>query len=248
MLLSLLDGSSFLVILAALFFLALSEKFLKSSFSIISDTILHVGAVFTLVGVIGVSVTLEDPNRLGPAMSIAFLCFAYAIVIKTLVTSNNLEYEEPNENFFLRGVSTFGFLALVVFSMIRVGPLGMFYDTRIAVIVIILIISLYIIASIGKQKQGAFIFKRLPLLGFFLVLVSILLILGNLQNPKEIGSAIGFGLLGLLYTLLLSIIVRILIPRIVLESEETSKVATLTFAIPFLLSVLGIFFALLYIV
>ena len=142
MLLSLLDGSSIIVILAALFLLALSEKFLISSLSIISDTILHVGAVFTLVGVIGVSGALEDPDKLGPGMGIAILCFAYSIVIKTLITGNNLEYEEPNDNFFLRGISTFGFLALVVFSMNRVGPLGMFYDAKISLVVIALILSL----------------------------------------------------------------------------------------------------------
>ena len=248
MLLSLLDGSSILVILAALFILALSEKFLISSFSIISDTILHVGAVFTLLGVIGVSGALEEPTKLGPGMGIAILCFAYSIVIKTLITGNNLEYEEPNENFFLRGISTFGFMALVVFSMNRVGPLGMFYDAKITLVIIALIILLFIIASISKQKQGSFIFQRLPLLGFFLMLVSILLILGNFQDPKEIGSAIGVGLLGLLYTLLLSIILRMLIPRIVLESRETSKGSALSFVIPFLLSVFSIFFTLLYVV
>ena len=67
----------------------------------------------------------------------------------------------------------------------------------------------------SKKDEFVFLYERLSLLGFFVVFVSIILALKNFQDPKEVGLAIGFGLFGLLYVLLLKMVARILMPNIV---------------------------------
>ena len=241
MLLNLLHLPSVFVLLGSVFFLALSEKFLKSSINTISENIIYAGAIFTLVGAIGATLAVAEPMELGPAISVSMLCFAYAVAIKTIINSDSSEYSETSDSYVLRGISAIGFMGLVIFSMSRAGPIELFFNGPLVVVIIVLLIILYCAGRMSKKDEFVFLYERLSLLGFFVVFLSIILALKNFQDPKEVGLAIGFGLFGLLYVLLIKMVTRILLPHIVLKVGEKSKSDVLTFVIPFLFAISTIF-------
>jgi len=175
------------------------------------DIVLPVGFLGTMVGLVQLLQMMDDPRAIGPAVSVALLTSVYAIGFKLLLDLLPEDQEAVVAVPFGKRAAAGGFFLAVLLTAICMGSgLGIFFDVRAIAFVLV---GALLIAGLAKSFGSAPVeglVRQLPTLAVLILSSSLLAMVSQLNDPRQIGPTIAWGFLGALYASSAAVLVRLL--------------------------------------
>jgi hypothetical protein len=223
---SLFDLPSLLVVVLGLLFAALSGRFTRASLTVMDAVVLPVGLVGTLIGLVQMLQQMDDPTKIGPAISLALYTALYAAFAKICLQARLTSKASPApEDPGARGWVAVILLLIMLGSAIAMGcPLFTFVDVDA---VVTLLLAMAIIAGVtrsaGHPDLLVSLARFLPFVGLFTLYLSLVELLPGLDDPSTIGPTLAWGLLGLLYANVLTLVLHLVFPHRVATPSTTTQ-------------------------
>ena len=222
----LFDLPSLILVGSSLLFAALSGRFTRASLSVMDAVVLPVGLVGTVIGDVQMLQQMEDPTKIGPAFSVAMYTALYAAFAKICLQARLTSEASPTpEEPGARGwVAAILLLVMLGSAMVMGSPLHTFGDVSA---VGTLAVALGIVAGVawatGHTDLEGSLVRALPSVGLFMLYLSLVALLATLDDPKTLGPILAWGLLGLLYANLLTLVLHLVIPHRVAAPSTTTQ-------------------------
>ena len=180
------------------------------------SVVLQIGVTGTLIGLVQMLRNMDDPAHLGPALGLALLPAFYAALIKAGLDMVPREEEaEATPAGSLGGIALCVWLLVLVAAMLMdSGDLFAFMSVQALGAVVLSVIAIAAVSrAAGGPSLTAQLATHLPRAGLLIFFASAVLMLGDLHDPSAIGPAMALGLLGLLYTQVASIGIKLISPE-----------------------------------
>ena len=197
--------------------------------NLVRHIIAQVSVIGILIGLVIMLGNLSDPAAVGPALGVMLLVLLYGAIVYGLATALlNTKPDAPvsSQPPYRRAIACAVFLLIVALGM--GNSLPAFVDPSS---IIFLTLSLIIIYAILKASKIKTIFEALahylPHTGLIGFLMGVIVMLGNMSDPKAIGPAMAFACLSLLYSNIASVLLKLAKPSVV-ENENPLSLGYLT--------------------
>jgi hypothetical protein len=223
---SLFDLPSLLLVGLGLLFAALSGRFTRASLTVMDAVVLPVGLVGTLIGLVQMLQQMDDPTKIGPALSVAMHTALYAAFAKICLQARLASEASPApEDPGARGwVAAILLLAMAGAAIVMGSPLFTFVSiSAIGALAIALGIIVGVARSAGHTDLVASLAHSLPSVGLFMLYASLVALLPVLDDPPTIGPILAWGLLSLFYANVLTLVLYLVFPHRAAAPPTTSQ-------------------------
>jgi hypothetical protein len=224
-----IDPTSLIFILLPIIAAMVSGGISIHGVNLVRHIIAEVSVIGMMMGLVIMLGNMSDPAALGPAFAIMLLVLLYGAIVYGLSTA--LLNAKPEATVgchsrYRRAVACAVFLLTLVI-VAGDNPLA-FLDSDS---VIFLTLSLIILYAILKASKSKIIFEALayylPHAGLIGFLMGVIVMLGNMSDPKEIGPAMAFACLSLLYSNIASVLLKLAKPNVI-ENGNPLSLGSLT--------------------
>ena len=188
--------------------------------------VLPVGLVGTLIGLVQMLQQMDDPTKIGPAISLALYPALYAAFAKICLQARLTSKASPApEDPGARGWVAVILLLIMLGSAIAMGsPLPTFGKvSAVGTLAIALGIIAGVAWSAGHTDLVASLTRALPSVGLFMLYLSLVALLPTLNDPPTIGPILAWGLLGLFYANVLTLVLHLVFPHRAAAPPTTSQ-------------------------
>jgi len=189
--------------------------------------VLPAGIVGTLIGVIAVLANMSDPAAIAPAMARALLPALYAAIVKlgldVYISEQPAEVRRPVLPLSAAGVVLW-IVAVVVMVVMNTG--GFVTVVNLGAMAATVISILGILGFAVASGRGALLdrlARHLPHAGLVIFMVGLVGVLHSIDDPSAVGPHVALALLGLLYTTVLSVSLKLVRPDQITFEPSTSQ-------------------------
>ena len=228
----LFDLPTAILVLSGILIAFIATNGLRSSLMLARDISIPIGICGTLLGVIMMLGSLDDPSTIYSAIGIALVSSCYGLLqfmfLHAIVNRLDPIPHVPPKN--KRAIAAIILFALIVLSTISIhSNISFIIDSWSILMVLLGSVVLAVIEKRDAKSRLEALGKYGVLTAFLAVSFSLPLLIQQLDDPTAIGPAIAIGLCSLLYGGLLYITASILYHAKYGESLPSSKESTAIF-------------------
>jgi len=210
-----IDLPSLIVFGTGILAAGIAGRFGTGTVGLVRACALPVGFIGTTIGLVQMLQKLDDPTRIGPALTIAFLASIYAVACKGLLEFNwpDGTAPVPSSSPAWSGLACILWTALVFGAIVSGAPVLAFLNLQA---IGATLCTLAAIITLGRGQDPKHWAHRVavsaPRAGLFFLYLSTVATVFWADDPSRIGPYLAFGLLSYLYLLLTSLFVVLICP------------------------------------
>jgi len=206
---------------------ALSGRSANALATTVATVVLPVGIVGTIISVVAMFQNMSDPFTLGPAMAIALLPAIYAVIVKlgldVYISEPPSERRAPSLILSATAV-TLWMVAVVAIAWLRsVGLSSLLNFGAMGATVVSVLCIVGLTAVSGSHAFADRLATHLPSAGLVIFFAGSIGVLHALDDPSAVGPYVAIALLGLLYTISISVCLKLARPDLIAPRTSTSQ-------------------------
>jgi len=224
---AILDPSALLFLIVPLLGAFVVGRSAKSTAGTIASVVLPMGVVGTIISLVIMLQSLDDPSAVGSAMAAALLPALYAGLIKLGLDvygpEGTTEREQPPLGLSAAGVALW-LVAIIAFFMLDADDMTALIQPEAMAATLLSVIGIVVLTKAsGSDERVDRLARYLPYAGLLIFFAGVVGILDSMNDPAALGPYMALSLLGLLYATTLSVCLKLARPDLVATEPPTPQ-------------------------